>query len=570
MGALSAYLKEQGHQVEALHLAREADLRRLEGRLRRFDPQVVGVSAVTCEVPVIRRAVRRVRAVLPEVPLLVGGIHAIVAPESVLQIAGVDGVCCGEGELALSEYLRRLEAGEDVSATPNFVFRRHDELVRNAPLGFIEDLDSLPMLDRSVADMQQVIDANNGVLNVIFSRGCPWHCRFCCNRDIRARGDGTYARLHSVERATEELGQLQRRYRFKHVLFRDDTFTWNRQWALDFLDAYRQRFDHHFDIFSRVDCLDDELLEALAGAGCKHIFIGLDSGNDFIRNEVLHKEQDNEDLFRVADRMKALGITPMLSNIVGLPHETPEMFADTIEINRRIHSDMVVFSPTCGACPKIWVFTPWPGSELHHLCQEQGWLEPEPGARKVYRESALRMPGFPPEEIDRQFRRFRYNVYRPNFPLHALLYLIYDSRAFQSLFERIPLGLIGAVRASVLRVIKGVTWCRGAELAIQSKQRRLTPNQPPSACDAASRKNRKINKLDVLGSRWQSAIVNQCVPPTTVSLSPPRTSSCAASGSAPPTSPRWRRPAAARCRCAKDPARETRSGAGARRRAPPD
>ncbi|MDP6018785.1 MAG: redox-regulated ATPase YchF, partial [Candidatus Latescibacteria bacterium] len=46
----------------------------------------------------------------------------------------------------------------------------------------------------------------------------------------------------------------------------------------------------------------------------------------------------------------------------------------------RIHSDMVVFSPTCGACPKIWVFTPWPGSELHHLCQEQGWLEPEPGA----------------------------------------------------------------------------------------------------------------------------------------------------------------------------------------------
>ncbi len=458
VGALSAYLKDRGHQVSALHLFTEADLDRLPGTLRSCRPEVIGISAVTCEFPVIRRVARQARALAPEVPVLVGGIHSIVSPETVMEIAEVDGVCCGEGELALTEYLRRAEAGEDVSTTGNFIFRGEDgELVRNPPVGFVEDLDSLPMLDRSVADMQQVIDANNGVLNVIFSRGCPWHCRFCCNRDIRAAGHGTYARLHSVDRAMDELSQLDRRYRFSHVLFRDDTFTWNRQWALDFVAAFRQRFSYPFDIFSRVDCLDDELLEELARAGCKHIFIGLDSGNDFIRNEVLNKEQENKDLFRVTDTMQDLGITPMISNIVGLPHETPEMFADTIEINRRIHRDKVVFSPTCGACPKIWVFTPWPGSELHKMCEEQGWLDQDPGAHKVYRESALRMPGFPPEEIDRQFRRFRYNVYRERFPLHALLYLVYDSRAFQSVFERVPLSLIGAVRQSVLRVMKRTT-----------------------------------------------------------------------------------------------------------------
>ena len=148
--------------------------------------------------------------------------------------------------------------------------------------------------------------------------------------------------------------------------------------------------------------------------------------------------------------MKSLGITPMISNIVGLPHETPEMFKDTIAINKIIHKDMVVFSPTCGACPKIWVFTPWPGSELYNMCQKEGWLEEKAGVRKVYRESTLEMPTFPAEEINRQYRRFRYNVYKDNFPLHALLYLVYDSSTFQSLFERIPMGLVGGVRQTVL------------------------------------------------------------------------------------------------------------------------
>ena len=191
-------------------------------------------------------------------------------------------------------------------------------------------------------------------------------------------------------------------------------------------------------------------MDELAAAGCGHIFLGLDSGNDFIRNEVLNKEQSNEDLFRVTDYMKSIGIRPMISNIVGLPHETPEMFEDTLAINRRIHQDMVVFSPTCGACPKIWVFTPWPGSDLYGLCDAQGWIQAAPGTRKVYRESVLEMPGFSRREIESRFRTFRYQVYKESFPIQAMLFLVYDSAPFQALFERIPLGLIGGVRDGIL------------------------------------------------------------------------------------------------------------------------
>ncbi len=457
LGSLAAWLKQRGHQVDTLHMEHRRQLRReLPRRLEAFAPDVVGVSLMTCETPILEPVVVVARRITPRAQVLVGGIHCIVDPDSVARTPGVDAVCCGEGEVAFAEYLDRLERGDDVTTTGNFAFLRDGEVVRNPPQGFVEDLDTLPPMDRSVADLQYAIDANNFVLNLIFSRGCPWSCRFCCNEDIRQAGTGKYSRLLSVDRAMEEIQRLSDRYRFRYILFRDDTFTWDRDWALAFLEAYRERFTTPFDVFSRVDCLDEEIMDALAAAGCGYVFLGLDSGNDYIRNDVLNKEQDNTALMAVCEYMKSIGLIPMISNIVGLPHETPQMFRDTVELNKRIHADQVVFSPTCGACPKIWVFTPWPGSDLYRMCEAAGWIEHGPGRRKVYRETTLRMPGFSPQQIEREFRTFRYQVYKDNFPVRARLFRVYDSRWFQALFERVPTVAIGRVRQTVLDVMHGV------------------------------------------------------------------------------------------------------------------
>ncbi len=144
--------------------------------------------------------------------------------------------------------------------------------------------------------------------------------------------------------------------------------------------------------------------------------------------------------------MNERGIKAVISNIVGLPYETPELFAKTIEVNKRIHRKQVVFSPANGAAPKIWVFNPFPGTPLHDECKARGWLKSMPGKFDVYRESYIDMPAFGRKEIDRAYRTFRYKVYKEQHPLHALFFLAYDSRVGNRLTGLVPDFLFGWTR----------------------------------------------------------------------------------------------------------------------------
>lgn len=450
--ALSAYLRAKGHDVKMAHLSVKRDLKRLPKIIESFEPQVVGMSALTCEAPLLPEIAAMVKRWNPRVPVLGGGIHVIVDPLSVLNLPQVDAVCCGEGEIAFEEYLGKFGEGRDVTDTRGFWFKRNGEILRNPPGEFIKDLDTLPYPDRTQVDSQKIINANNYVLNLIMGRGCKWSCAFCCNRYIRKANTGRYVRNPSVARALDEIVMLAEKYSFRFITLRDDNFPWDKEWALEFCQEYPRRLDMPFEVFARSDSLDEEIMDALKTAGCYSVFLGLDSGNDYIRNDVLHKRQDNRKLLQVAGYLKSVDIHPIISNIVGLPYETEQMHQDTIAINKEIYRDRVVFSPGFGAVPKIWVFDPWPGTELSKLCYREGWVREEAAnhRHKVYRESCLDMPQFPRRDVHRCFRRFRYEVYRENFPLHAWLFRLYDTRLVEEIMEHIPLRLVGRVRDIVL------------------------------------------------------------------------------------------------------------------------
>lgn len=440
IGALSAFMKRLGHTVEVFTAYKLGQFPKLDKVLRRFQPDLVGYSAISCQSPYIPELTAMVKRWNPAVPVICGGAYPTLAPAEVLAIPGVDAVCISDGEYALEEYVQALEAGEPNYDIAGIWFKKPDgTLVENELREFIADLDSLPFIDRGCVDFQNIINYNGGMLWVLASRGCAWKCTFCSIAKLKDLGVGEYMRNRGVDHVIEELRQLFRDYRFRVIVFRDDTFTWDREWAMDFLEKYAREFAFPFSIFSRADCLDEELARLLKKAGCHSIWLGFESGNEYIRNEVIDKEIGTEEFVEVCDMLNRNGIMPIVLNMVGVPHETPDAFAETIEVNRRIHKDYPIFALTSGLSgPKIFTFEPLPGTPLHDMCMAHGWIEGIGRGFRAHVDSYVRIPTFPAKDVLKQYRRFRYNIYKDDHKLLANFYRLYDSGPGDFLRRNVP------------------------------------------------------------------------------------------------------------------------------------
>src|SRR5262249_38683619 len=152
---------------------------------------VVGFSVITPNYPVARRQIRQLKELYPEVHLIAGGIHASLFPEDLIA-DGVEVVVLGEGETVISDLVTCLENGEGPAALKGVVFRNAaGELVRTPGWSQTSALDELPIVDRSLYNLPRYTHHS-----MLASRGCPFHCAFCCNYTGTIRNDGVATRWH--------------------------------------------------------------------------------------------------------------------------------------------------------------------------------------------------------------------------------------------------------------------------------------------------------------------------------------------------------------------------------------
>lgn len=489
VGALSAWLKQFGHETKGFVASKVSEFPLLRKVLREFQPDLVAYSVIAGQSPNIPLLTKIVKQWSPSVPFICGGAHPSLAPDAVLAMDGVDAVCIGDGELALQELVEGLERGEWNTSVHGFWFKTKDgEILRNPTKPFVADLDSLPYHDREVVDFQRIIDRNTGILWMLASRGCQWGCTFCSVSLLKTKNEGEYTRNRSVDHVMGELRQLFDRYQFKIIIWRDDTFTWDRDWTLEFTRRYAEEFGSFpYAVFSRGDCLDEEVVQGLAKSGCQAVWLGYESGDDYLRNEVIRKEIDTEEFIAACDRLNRYGVRPYVLNIVGLPYESRESFQQTIEVNRRIHEKYPMFSLGSGTGPKIFTFEPFPGTPLHELCADNGWLREErlKVGFRTHVDSYVDIPTFPKEEVLQQYRRFRYNVYKGNHNLIAWFYLVYDSAPGEALREVLPTKLFVSGIDFFLRIVRQDKARAGLPMGLQTD----VPAMDAGSCTPTSRRS---------------------------------------------------------------------------------
>ena len=377
LAAMSGVLKSRGHEVGLIHVCENLwelpTTGQVLDRIDAFRPDIVGFSAMSQQYPWVKEVSRALRGRRPDLPQAIGGVHCTMVPEEVTDDDLFEWVFVGECDHAFPELVDRMRDGGDLHSVPNTRvpgrFSPTGAVIRNA-VGPFPDLAALPETDYELFDIDHIVGAKNGWMGLITSRGCPYKCTYCFNKEIvdlyrdegGARSMREYLRAYPVERMIEEIRQLKRDHPgIGTLIIDDDLFTLNRQYVLEFTDAYRRSgVGLPYVVNAHVQRFDDEMAKALAESGCIIVKYGLESGSDRVRRDVLWRYMTNEQIERTTRLAHKHGLHTSAFIMFGLPNESREEIYETLRLCAKVKMGRFRWA----------IFYPFPGTAGYTIAKD--------------------------------------------------------------------------------------------------------------------------------------------------------------------------------------------------------
>lgn len=433
LGYLSAYLKSRGYQVKIID-GLNLGLSNQEIVQQCQEADLVGISIISDYYLEAKDLCRGLKQINKKVVL--GGPHPSALPQESLVQTGADYVIIGEGEETLLELVRTLENNQEVSRIPGvFVLNQKEFLKRE----FIQDLDSLPFLDWVSLDPRKYQKAPHGALIKNFpvapiasTRGCPYFCKFCAASAIWERK----IRFRSASNVVDEIEYLVKNFQVREIHFEDDNLTLKREHIEEICNLILSKglkISWATPNGIRADRVDFKLLELMKKSGCYYIAFGIESGNQYILDNIL-KSEKLADIERAVRWAKKLGLLTQGFFIFGLPGETNQSIKETINFAKKIPLDRAQFL----------LLDLLPGSALWQEHREEAGID---YSKRSYQEVAWVPPTISRQALEgSQARAFRSFFFRPR-PLFSLIRYFRPSQIkfiFKRLkdFKIIKLGLM--------------------------------------------------------------------------------------------------------------------------------
>jgi anaerobic magnesium-protoporphyrin IX monomethyl ester cyclase len=384
------------------------------------------------------------------------GTHVTPMPQATMEAyPALDFVLRGEPELTLQELVDTLERKSGKAQVPNpksnlkpatgqtaarcnlkpikgLVWRHNGDIVINPDRPFIRSLDDLPLPRHDLLPLEKYRAplVRGPYAFVVTSRGCPGGCRFC----IKHVSYGNAVRFRSPENVLAEIEQLVE-LGVRDIHMYADLFTLNRDHVMGICREILSRgLKVRWTCNSRVDFVDEEMLQAMAHAGCWMISWGIESGDDGMLRR-MGKGITTDQVERALRWAKQAGIMNWGYFIVGLPGETEDSIRRTIDFAKRLPLDLALFH----------IAAPHPGTPFFFEVVENGWFRP--GARwedvDMDRSTVLDYPHLRAEELEKWARRaFREWAFRPG-PIWTYLKMLLDSPSLWRPTLEIGLGSVG-------------------------------------------------------------------------------------------------------------------------------
>ena len=357
-------VKSAGHDFQ-LQMALDNEAGPVLEKIEECKPDLIGFSSMTgfhSDHLAISKEIKKKY----DTPIIMGGSHPTLFPD-VIHEPEIDIICKGEGEYAIIDLMNALEEKKPYDKIENLWVKEGEngQLYENPVRPYADPMDDIPMIDWDCF-IDTPVESSSVVAFPI--RGCPYKCSYCFNDSImnlyKKEGGGKYVRAFSPERAVQEIEQGLKVMKNDSVLFLSDVFGVDTDWMEDFLSLYVKKINLPYIVLLRPELAKPKVVELLGKYNCTTIGMGVESGSERVRKEVLKRSYSNKMLIEAAKRIHSYGITLRTYNIIGLPGESEDELWETINLNTKMKVEY----------PRTGIFMPFPGTTIVDYSKENGFL----------------------------------------------------------------------------------------------------------------------------------------------------------------------------------------------------
>lgn len=384
---LAAVLRQAGFSAHILDLSAikpdpETDLfdnlmREINTAVSGLDPAIIGFNCfVSQHLPFIMRVSEKLRKTSPNAHITIGGAHPSIFYMDILSnCPEFDSVIVGEGEeqiVALAYCVKKKT--NDFGRIHSFAYRINGKAVYNQRNGYISNLDQLPDPSWGIVNFPDYFSDHSSWHNpknhdirisapILTSRSCPFNCNFCACHKTMGRG----FRRRSPKRVVGEIEYLYREYGINYFGFIDDNVNLDKSHVMEICDEIiRRRLDIQFEPTCglHLASMDDDIAKALSKAGCVFARLPIEHGNEYIRNKVIGKNLNREQIFSATKSLRKYGMRISTMSIMGFPEDTSQTLQDTYDLLMELKADLNY----------VFNLIPFPGTKVFEQAKKEGLL----------------------------------------------------------------------------------------------------------------------------------------------------------------------------------------------------
>ncbi|MGC9330822.1 MAG: B12-binding domain-containing radical SAM protein [Bacteroidales bacterium] len=333
VGFLTSAIKKEGLTAGLYDIdVNRRNLKKLYSKIKLHNPLVVGFSIMSRSLDLFYHLSVELRKRFPDIILVAGGPHVTNDPDIIKEM-GLDYGFAGHSEESFPRFLKKIKQElPDFSDIDGMIIPGINRI--DKPVIYdVSKSDLMPDFSLYDINKYQNIFYGRKWFTIITTRGCPYNCKFC-----KDPGKNRY-KEYPIENIKKQIMFLVKEKKLKWISFVDDTFTYNRNRVIELCEWIKsENLNFKWTCCTRVDALDEELIEIMRSAGFHYAIVGVEAGNEEVRKKV-NKNISSDEYNRIINILKKNKVRVLCSYILGNPGETYSQINETIRFSNKLKAD---------------------------------------------------------------------------------------------------------------------------------------------------------------------------------------------------------------------------------------